>query len=830
MKVSVNSVKQFLDFKLPSTNELVGKIGAQLAAVDDVIDVGIKYNGIPIVRIVSCVPHPNADRLKICLIDDGNSAQGVDRDENGHVQVVCGAPNAREGITVVWLPPGVVVPETADKDPFTLEARELRGVVSNGMLASPKELGLSDSHEGILEIDEEVAPGTLFTDKYNLHGDVVIDMENKMFTHRPDLFGFLGIARELAGIHQQPFKSPDWYVTNPEFPSYETSLPITIHNELPELVPRFAAITLSDITVGPSPVWLQIELAKLGLRPINNIVDLTNYYMVLTGQPLHAYDYDKVKALSDGDSATIVVRYPYEGEKITLLNDKEIEPRKEAIMIATNQKVIGVGGVMGGSETEVDENTKNIILECATFDMYSIRRTSMQHGLFTDAVTRFNKGQSPLQNLAVLRKIIQDIQACAGGKIASQLQDSTHTGTSSRTVHVASKFINDRLGLKLTSHEIKNLLENVELTVEESEDNLIVESPFWRTDIEIPEDIVEEVGRLYGYDHLPLDLPIRSVKPVQKDVLFETKAIVRERLSKAGANEVLTYSFVHSDLLKKVGQEPAQAFQLSNALSPDLQYYRMSLMPSLLEKVHSNIKAGYEEFALFELGKTHSLDQVDENGLPNEFEITSLVVVAHDRQKKTGASYYQAQRFLVSLVGVELAFKPVPDTMTKYAVTQPYDLNRTAFVYLKGSDEFLGIVGEFKASVARQLKLPKYCAGFEVDTEVLQRLFSEHTNTYVALPRFPKVTHDITLRVPSAVPYSKLCDTVTSAVIANAPNTHRTISTLDIYQKEDDRDHKQITYRITLGHYEKTMRDEEVNKILEAVTATAKQAVEAERV
>ncbi|HEY5152630.1 MAG TPA: phenylalanine--tRNA ligase subunit beta, partial [Candidatus Saccharimonadales bacterium] len=629
MKVSLNIIRRLNekyssadDVTAIGTDELVKKIGAQLGGVDEVIDLGKKYQGIIISKVISCTKHPDADKLSLCKIDDGQVAKNVERDEQGYVQVVCGAPNVREGLTVAWLPPGTTVPETYDKEPFVLEAREIRGQKSNGMLASPKELALGDSHAGILELGE-ATPGSDFAQTLGLD-DTILDIENKMFTHRPDCFGFIGIARELAGIQGMPYKSPDWYTPQPDFTAIEGSeLPLEIRNELPELVPRFTAITMNGVKVGPSPVWLQVAQAELGQKSINNIVDYTNFYMLETGQPLHAYDYDKVKALG-GDKPTIVVRNPKPNEKIKLLNGKEIEPRPEAVMIATDKQLIGIGGVMGGSQTEVDENTTNIILECANFDMYSIRRTSMTHGLFTDAVTRFTKGQSPLQNLAVLAKIVDEIRQHAGGKVAGPVLDDNHLEAAvleRNSLHPPVKlpvdFINVRLGLELPADKVKQLLENVEFQVETAGDELTVKAPFWRTDIELREDVVEEVGRLYGYDKLPLELPRRDLAPTAKDRLLELKADIRQKLSRAGANEVLTYSFVHGNLLDRVGQDRSKAFQIANALSPDLQYYRISLIPSLLEKVHPNIKAGYDEFALFELGKTHSTDHgTDDDGLP----------------------------------------------------------------------------------------------------------------------------------------------------------------------------------------------------------------------
>ena len=845
MKVSLNSIKALGDedlFSLP-INELVNKIGSQIGALEEEPHyLGALYEGVIVVKVVSCVIHPNANRLHVCLIDDGGVAKNVERDKDGYVQVVCGAPNVKAGMLLAWLPPTSTVPSTVGKEPLVLEARELRGVVSNGMLASSSELAITDNHDGLLEIKpEEVGlelskPGIPFKQLYGLD-DYIIDIENKMFTHRPDCFGLLGVGREIAGIQGKAFVSPDWYVAGPKLPvASSEELAIKFENKLPKLSKRFVLVPMNNVTVGPSPIWLQSVLSRHGIRPINNVVDITNYYMILTGQPLHAYDYDKLKAVS-GDSASIVVRQPKAGEKITLLNGKTIESRAEAIMIATDKQLIGIAGVMGGADTEVDNDTMNIILECANFDMYSIRRTAMTHGLFTDAVTRFNKGQSPLQNMAVALKAAAELTKLSGAQIAGPIIDDNHLDADVMkflSIHVpvtiSPEFINLRLGLELSSEDIKTLLQNVEFTVTEKGSELFVSAPFWRTDIEIREDVVEEVGRLYGYHKLPLVLPERDLTPATEDTTLSAKSAIRSLLCKAGANEILSYSFVHGNLLDKVGQDKTKAYQLSNAISPDLQYYRISLIPSLLDKVHANIKAGYDEFAIFELGKTHSLEQpADSEGLPSEYDITALVVAANDKLNKSGAAYYQASRFLTNLTGDKLVFSPITDEMKDFSITKPYDLNRSAMVSVKGG-KFLGIIGEFKSSVSGQLKLPKYCAGFEVDTAVLGELINQRNN-YIALPRFPKVTQDMTLKVSVDLNNQDLCDFVSVELTKIQPgHSLSSLESVAIYQKVDDQAHKQVTLRFVISNYDRTLTDKEVNGLLDKVAATAQTKFSATRI
>lgn len=827
MKVSLNWVKEYVDVDL-SVDQLVEKIGAQLGAVEEVVDLASKYKGILIAKVVSCVSHPNADKLHVCKIDDGGKAKGVRRDADGHVQVVCGAPDVREGLLVAWLPPGVTVPSTAGKDPLVLEAREIRGSTSNGMLASPAELAISDSHDGILEITGDYKPGDDFAAAVGLD-DQIIDIENKMFTHRPDCFGQLGVAREIAGITGQAFKSPKEYL---EEPVGQTAgrLDVAVKNEITDLVPRFLVRVIENVSVKPSPIWLQSALARVGIRPINNIVDLTNYFMALTAQPLHAYDYDKVKALSQ-NGAALTVRAPKKGEKLALLNGKTIDLQTGDIVIATDKQAIGLGGIMGGAETEVDNNTQNIILECANFDMYATRRSSMEHGLFTDAVTRFNKGQSPWQCGRVLNWASAFVQKLADGQPGNSY-DLKGKLPKLPTIHVEAEFINDRLGSDLTAKQMTKLLSNVEFEAYADGSKLTIAPPFWRTDIEIPEDIVEEIGRLHGYDQLPVELPVRSISPAPRDALLDFKAQVRQALAAAGANEVLTYSFVDGNLFDKTGQNRDEAYELSNALSPDLQYFRQSLMPSLLDKVYPNVRAGHDEFVLFEINKAHNVPYTKQTGdkLPSEMPLLGLVYVGA-KTDIAGAAYYQARQYLQALCqrfGLKPTFAAI-DKDPGFPITAPYDYKRSAMVTDANTGTYLGIIGEFKRSVSRQLKLPAMTAGFELGLEDLMKAAGAQ-QPYTALPRFPSVQQDMTLHVPADVSFQSLHDLVAAELEKSKPaNSIADLSCVDIYQPEDAKT-KNVTFRLKIASYERTLKAEEVNLLLDSVANQAKTVLGASRV
>ncbi|MBW3568927.1 phenylalanine--tRNA ligase subunit beta [Candidatus Parcubacteria bacterium] len=837
MKISINELKKYVEVDA-AVDELVAKIGAQLGEVEAVVDLSKKYKGIVIAKIISCEKHPSADKLNVCMIDNGQK----------EVRVVCGASNVREGLLVAWLPPGAIVPATFDKDPLMLETREIRGQLSSGMLASASELGLSADHSGILELDQG-NPGDDFAKVFGLD-DFIVDIENKMFTHRPDCFGLLGVAREIAGIQGHEFTSPDWYLgLNSKFQIPNSKeLPLEVRNELPELVPRFIAQAVSGVSVKPSPLWLQIYLTKIDMKPINNIVDITNYMMHQTGQPLHAYDYDKLLAISgkqpirhaqEKQAVSLETRKARKADKLKLLGGKELSFEDEdTILITSNDVPVGIGGVMGGADTEVDASTKNIVLECANFDLYSIRRTSMTHGLFTDAVTRFSKGQSPLQNPAVAARTIEEIIKLAGGNMASGLLDNNRLDSEvlnrmsvNSPVEVSVDFINERLGLGLSADKIVEILRSVEFVVEVTRgDILIVKAPFWRMDIEIAEDVVEEVGRLYGYDRLSIELPKRNIVPVGPDDLLNLKSKLRSQLSGMGANEVLTYSFASGNLLEKAGQDKDLAFKISNALSPELEYYRLSLLPSLLDKVHQNIKAGFDQFAIFEIGKVHGKSEKDKDNLPKELERLALVF-ADKKNSDAGAAYYQAFALMADIVysrfgGVRL------ESLSEWKLEHkmfsqmraPFDPKRSAVVY--NFDKPLGIVGEFQASASNSLKLPQRTAGFEL---FLNPMLKSNLPSYSALSKYPGIEQDICLKTSFDLPFADIFNGLDESLRSNAPDDLEIkTSCIDIFSK--DKTSKHTTFRISALSYNRTLTSEIINRLLDKASEDLKTKLDAERV
>jgi phenylalanyl-tRNA synthetase beta chain len=848
MKVSLNLAQYYsnVDLKQLPHDEILRRIGAQLGAVEEVTDWGARYDSIFVVKVEECIAHPDSDHMHVCKINDGGAAENVERDERGLITVVCGASNIAAGQLVAWLAPGSTLPASYDEqEKFVLGSRKLRGIMSNGMIGSERELCISEEHEGILIIDRKgiddalLTPGTPFKKLYGLD-DLIIDCENKMFTHRPDCFGNLGVAREIAGIFGLGFKSPDWYRTQPLFDSAK-SLPLNVDSQTEACV-RFMAVAMDNITIAKSPLWMRSTLTRLGYRSINNVVDVTNFVMHLTAQPLHAFDYDKLKKIANTDEITLGPRMARAGECLELLNGKKILLTEGDIVIVCNDEPVALAGVMGGAATEVDVNTKRVVIECATFDMYTIRRTSMRHGIFSDAVTRFNKGQSFLQNDRVLAYVMKNMTECAGALQASDVLDFYDCDTicpqpfeySLGQVIVTPEFINSRLGTTISSEQMQNMLKNVEIGVEDDGTNLTITVPFWRTDLKIAEDIVEEIGRLYGYDKVAATLPMRSTAPAAKNQLREFKANVRLALKELGANELLTYSFVHGDLLRKTGVDPDQtAFHLRNALSPELQYYRTSITPSLLTKVHANIKskAGSlnNRFALFEIGKVHNKIQIDESGLPVQHGRIALVCAADDKTAKSyyhGSPFYQVKFFLQCVAGDDFTLRPLTEAGRMFGLY--YDVNRSAEIVI--NDVVVGILGEYSVAVKNALKLPRFSAGFECDIALLQRYVK--AKKYEKMGQFPASSQDVTVECQAGVKVQEILD-ISMGTLKQISAEHgyrTTLCVVDIFKPEKSDPVRRITLRLTVSHPDKTLKTNEVTHITTEVFTALEAALAAKLV
>lgn len=823
MKLSINSVKQFTQCNLELEN-ILNILSTKIGALEGYTDLSKMYEGIYIAQIVSKQEHPNADKLAVYQITVG---------EKEEIQVVAGDKTLNVGDKISYIKPGYVVPSTFQtSEPLKIKAVNMRGFTSNGMLCSEKELNIGPNHNHVLVLDSNAQVGTLFADYFELN-DIVIEIENKALTNRGDLFGILGLARELTAAQAMPFKSPQWYLNEENLVNAkDTTLPVKVINESVDLCPRYSCISMNNLEIRESPVWLKSILIKSGMRPINNVVDVTNYLSIITGQPLHAFDYDKVvsKDSNSNDSAYITVRLARDGESIHTLEGTVVNLSNNNLVIADSTNPIAIAGVIGGYDTQVDSNTKNIIIESANFDKFSIRKTSMELGIFTEAVTRYTKGQNPALCLPILLKCVELIKELAQGTVSSNIQDIYPQPAPVKNISLSITKLNTHLGTTLGKEQIKTILRNLEYTLSnENEEFLTVTPPVFRTDIYIPEDIYEDIGRIYGYENIILKLPERDIKASQKNISLSFKAKIRSILSNSGCNEIDTYNFTSKQNILNCKQDPNIAFHIKNALSPELEFMRTSLLSSLLEKGKYNIQKNITPFCIYELNISHQKGYTDNFELPKEDWHLSLLFSSKDNIID-GNPYYQAKKYfekiLDTLNTLPVFYELISDSseldlpIWVKNVIPSFNKNAASLIkYSKdGNSNIIGVIGDIDNDVKNNFKLAKFTSGFEINLEELIKI-SNQRKLNIFETKYPPITQDLSIQVSTNTKFSDLEKTILKEI--NTRDRVGNIKCLDIYQK--DSNYKTITLRISIEHKDKTLNDKEYKKIVDRIEEKVKE-------
>lgn len=791
MLISLNEIKKLVKVDLADT-ELVKLIGSRLVEVESVTDLKEKYKKIYLVKVLSA-EDIEGTHLHLCKIDAG--------EELGHsVQVVCGAPNVHAGMLAAWIAPGAIVPATfGTNEPFEIAVRKLRGFESNGMLAAADELALGTDHAGIIEFSPDLtaAPGTPLVDVLDLD-DKIIEVENKSLTHRPDCFGLIGFAREVAGILGQQFVEPRL----PQIDCEAKKGSVTI--ESPDLCPcySYSVINLENpLAKKPYFDFGDVFLAKAGMHSISPIVDVTNIYMLLTGQPLHAFDYDKFLKVGGTAEPKIGVRLAREPESLTLLDGSNVKLTQHDIVITSNDVPVALAGAMGGESTKIDETTKRVILESATFSLYNLRKTQMAHGIFSEAITRFTKGQPAANCEPVLLAATQDIVDVSQRAQAEFYAVHYAAPLAPIVITLTTKEINALLGSSYTPELIIQTLENTGFAVKPAGETLTVTAPAWRTDIHIKEDIIEEVGRLLGFDNLPLNFPLRPFVCPSVDELWTLKEQLRTLLSdRLDANELLTYSFVSKALQEKAGEDVTDSYRIVNSLSPELDCFRQTLVPSLLEKLRENQKAGYKERTLYELNQVtrKSLGLNDEGVpvmetdlgvvMPGDFYAAKAVLLELEK--------YLGAKFELSRLETDGTFEPV----------------HAAAIYL--NETKVGQIGEIKAGVCRAFKLGETVSALELTLDKLLGQKTQRT-AKIALSRFPSVSRDLTVRVDADTAFEQVEAAIRAALSQNTGLLY-TIEPVSIFRKEETS--KNLSFHLEMTSTEKTLESKEISAIIEKIT------------
>lgn len=836
MIISVNWLKKYLDTDV-DIDALTKVIGSRLVEIERVTGLADKYRPVIIVKVVSCIPHPDSDHMHVCKIDDGGRATWVERDDDGYVQVVCGAPNVHADMMAAWLPPTAIVPETYGKaDEFKLSDRKLRGVLSHGMLASPRELDLWNEHTGILDLSHRsMKPGDSLLDMHDFDLDVddyLLEVENKSLTHRPDGFGVIGFAREVAAILGTSAKIPTWFnnVDGQISPDATTITPtVTIID--PELCNRYECVALDDVdSTRPVPWPIKSTLFRIGCNSVSYPVDITNWLMFETGQPLHAFDLDKLIAVSPTGQPDMVIRSAAKCEKLELIDGKTIELDPKDIVVAVGDKTksvpVALAGAMGGMATEITADTKRILLESATFNLYNLRNTQFRHGIFSEAITRFTKGQPAPLTHPVLLRAIDRLKSGVGAKMISPVIDNYPVKSAVNEFDMPIRDFTDVLGQLSTGNGydadlIEQTLTNLQYgDVRIDGDRVHAVAPWWRTDLHIREDVIEDVGRVNGFDDIRKIMPNRDFRAAPYNELYQKQMLLRNRLREAGGNEVMTYSFVHGDLLDKVGDDKTKAYRIVNAISPDLQYYRRSLLPNLIERTRDNLRAGYDNFMLFELGKVHrkGLMDVSEPTLPAEIPEVAGVVA---RKDGAGASaYYEIKRLLeyaLNLQASQLHYVRLDQYDGELdSSTNLFEPKRSAALLVNG--EYIGVMGEFRADIRHEFKLPDFTAGFNLlVTELLPYL--DDGSEYTPALKYQGTTRDITYQTNDDISYRTVVDFTKKMLATAGAEIVSRVWPLDIYRTDDGK--RNITLRISFRDRDQTISTKQVARVMHKLEQSA---------
>lgn len=796
MRIPLSWLQEFVAVTLPP-EELAHRLTMAGLEVGNMERIGGQWEKVFVGLVRKVMPHPNADRLRLCEVDLGTERWTV----------VCGAPNVAEGQKVAFAKVGARLFDPRTGKVETLRPARIRGVLSEGMVCSERELGLGEDHTGILVLPEDLPIGIPLAQAL---GDTVLEIE--VTANRPDAMSILGVAWEVGALTGQPVRMPDLsYPTGGE--PIERLARIEVWDA--SLCPRYTAALMRGVRIGPSPRWLQERLQRAGQRPINNVVDITNYVMLEYGQPLHAFDYDTLM------ERTIIVRQARPGETLVTLDGQERRLAPPMLVIADAQRAVGLAGIMGGANSEVSEKTVNILLESASFDPFNTRRTAQALKLRTEASARFEKGLRPHLPPVALQRAVQLILQVAGGTAAPGIADVWPGRTPEHPLRLTARRLRQVLGMEVPLPQARQVLEALGFQVSAAdEDALQVLPPFWRSDIAIEDDLVEEVIRILGYEKLPtttLSTPIPSYHP---DPLRECKERVRDLLVGCGMQEVITYSLVGREVLEKVGASPMQALRVANPLSPQWEYLRTTLRPSLLQTAAANRPHAEGPLRLFEIGKVYLPRLAD---LPKEEEM-AIGLLAGPRspvswlQDEGSLGFYDGKGVVEEVLralGIAPSFTPGDD---------PFFLpGRCARITL--GDTTLGVLGEVHPQVLERFDLGGLTVAlFELSLEAVAGACPSQARRFQPLPRYPGARRDLALIVEQGIPAQKVADTILRHPLVAS------CVLFDVYEGPPVPPGKRsLAYRITFQSPQRTLTAEEVEQALREVVDTLRQEVGAVR-
>lgn len=790
MLISNEWLKEYVTID-DSVSNLAERITRTGIEVDDLIDYTKDIKNLVVGFVKSKEKHPDADKLNVCQVDIG---------EDEPVQIVCGAPNVDAGQYVIVAKVGGRLPGG-----IKIKRAKLRGERSEGMICSLQEIGISSNYipksfeSGIFVFSESQVPGTDALQALYLDDQV---MEFDLTPNRADALSMIGTAYEVAALYNTKMTKPETTSNELEL-SANDELTVTIENE--DKVPYYSARVVHDVTIEPSPIWMQVRLIKAGIRPINNVVDISNYVLLEYGQPLHMFDQDAI------GSQQIVVRQANEGEKMTTLDDTERELLTSDIVITNGQTPIALAGVMGGDFSEVKEHTSNIVIEGAIFDPVSIRHTSRRLNLRSESSSRFEKGIATEFVDEAVDRACYLLQTYANGKVLKDRVSSGELGAFITQIDITADKINRTIGFDLSQNDIVTIFNQLGFDTEINDDVITVQVPSRRKDITIKEDLIEEVARIYGYDDIPSTLPVfeKVTSGQLTDRQYKTR-MVKEVLEGAGLDQAITYSLVSKEDATAFAMQQRQTIDLLMPMSEAHASLRQSLLPHLIEAASYNVARKNKDVKLFEIGNVFFAN--GEGELPDQVEylsgiLTGDYVVNQWQGKKETVDFYLAKG-VVDRVSEKLNL----EFSYRRADIDGLHPGRTAEILLE--NKVIGFIGELHPTLAADNDLKRTYV-FELNFDALMAVSVGYIN-YQPIPRFPGMSRDIALEVDQNIPAADLLSTIH----AHGGNILKDTLVFDVYQGEHlEKGKKSIAIRLNYLDTEETLTDERVSKVQAEIEA-----------
>jgi phenylalanyl-tRNA synthetase beta chain len=786
MKISLNWIKNFIDITEEDNEKIKSVITARSAEIETMEDLGSHLDKIVLGRIEKIMPHPDADKLRLAIVNNGQQK----------LQVVCGGSNLREGMKVAFAELGAIV-KWHGTEVVKMEKAKIRGVESYGMICASEEIGLADmfpkkEEKEIVDLSHINAPiGTPLAKALGLD-DVVIDVDNHAITHRADLFSHRGFAREFVanGLGK-------WNKThNSSHNSSNNSSPLPIEIELrdKDMCSNYLAVYMTGIEVKESPDWIKKRLSACGIRPISNIVDVTNYVMLELGMPMHAFDLDQVKGKK------WVMRKSKKGEKVITLDEKEIELFDGVTIMDDGHEIFDLCGIMGGLHSGINQKTKRILLHAPVYSPSITRRAVRGLGQISDAAIIYEKGvDNELAKDGLERSMELILELCPDAKVASEIISYKNYKTEKRVLKLRNKQIERLIGCKIPKKDIKRILTDLGFEVKEMKTGYDVVVPSWRfNDVKMEADVIEEIGRIYSYDKIPFTTPFADIRPIpinHKRIFYKE---VKDKLVALGFNEIYTFAFLGPELIKKCGLKASDAdIEISNPISGDMSIMRRSLLPRMLEAVESNLRY-QKQFRLFEISRIYH---------------------------KKGDSAEETQEFIAATVGEN--FRNLQGVIENLGFSlRPVESNsclsyqhpgRTAAVFMRGKR--VGTLYQLHPQIEKNFDLKENVVISEINLDVVLETGIEYYPKYKELPKFPAMQLDISILIPKM----ELAENYLHAIQKTDRTLIKDIQLIDEFMGESiGKDKRSLTYSITYRSDTETLTDIQVNGIHQKVIANLK--------